>query len=263
MPIMDSEDELKGKWTPVESEPKASPAPPVPNDMPSFFQGSISPLIQHDTSFVATEVGSPRVPKYSLMPFGAQNNPQINAAAQSAVEEGGGGGGDTTKVPFSDITTGDNTGALMRVAGVSTLTYYETGVVNANEIGGIGVAENVPDHAGQLLISQPGNATAAWADPQVQGLYAAGDDIDDPPDYTPPTTIQPVLIGAEDEDGLLQNVQIDDGAVIVKSAPSDQLTLVDLLQQILFQVTLTNRILMSSLDGNVDIDDFTQPSSDN
>src|SRR5208282_4362829 len=45
------------------------------------------------------------------------------------------------------------------------------GLINANEIGTILVDGNVPTHAGQLLISQPGNSSAVWADPLVQGTY--------------------------------------------------------------------------------------------
>lgn len=66
-----------------------------------------------------------------------------------------------------------------------------------------------PTHPGQLLISQPGNTTAIWADPQVQGLYAAGSTICPAPVYVAPTCIQPVLVGAEDPSGKLQNLKVD------------------------------------------------------
>jgi hypothetical protein len=65
-----------------------------------------------------------------------------------------------------------------------------------------------PTHPGQLLISQPGNNTALWADPQVQGLYPAGSTICPAPTYVAPTCIQPILIGAEDENGYLQNLTV-------------------------------------------------------
>jgi len=110
---------------------------------------------------------------------------------------------------FAVITTGDNTSAQMTVSGTATLQYSGTGVVNANEIGGINVAGNVPTHVGQLLISQPGNTTAVWADPLMQGLYAAGSSIASPPAFVAPTTIQPILVGAADPSGNLQNLNED------------------------------------------------------
>jgi hypothetical protein len=72
-----------------------------------------------------------------------------------------------------------------------------------------------PTHAGQLLISQPGNTTAIWADPQVQGLYAAGSTICPAPAYVAPTCIQPVLIGGADPDGNLQNIAVTTGGSII------------------------------------------------
>lgn len=122
-------------------------------------------------------------------------------------------------VTFGQIETGDNTNAVMTVSGTGVLEYSGTGVINANEIGGIEVAGNTPTHAGQLLISQPGNAAAVWADPQVQGLYPAGASIASPPPYAPPTTITPVLIGAEDPSGNLQNLREDaQGNLLVAQA---------------------------------------------
>lgn len=111
-------------------------------------------------------------------------------------------------VTFGQIEAGDNTNAAMTVSGTAVLEYSGSGVVNANEIGGIGVAVNTPDHVGQILISQPGNTTAAWADPLVQGLYPAGSSIASPPVFATPTTIQPVLVGGQGtspsgRDGLL------------------------------------------------------------
>lgn len=89
-PNLISEEQVPGNWVPVESNtivpgqaPKSAPAPPVPNDMPPYFQGSLAPQLQHDTSFVGTEVASPRIPKYSLMPFGQQTSAFTNAASQS------------------------------------------------------------------------------------------------------------------------------------------------------------------------------------
>jgi len=98
-----------------------------------------------------------------------------------------------------------------------------TGVgVDANEIGGIAVNGNEPSHPGMLLISQPGNESAIWADPQVQGLYAAGASISSPPAYVAPDTIQPILIGASDPAGKLQSLTEDaSGNLLVKDSLSE------------------------------------------
>jgi hypothetical protein len=80
-----------------------------------------------------------------------------------------------------------------------------------------------PTHPGQLLISQPGNTTALWADPQIQGLYAAGSTICPAPAYVAPTCIQPVLIGGEDCNGKLQNVAVTtSGEIIIISQDQEQ-----------------------------------------
>jgi hypothetical protein len=107
---------------------------------------------------------------------------------------------------FADITSGTNLTSTMTVSTGAVLTYTLEGVVNANEVGTIDIAGNLPTHPGEILISQPGNTSAVWADPLVQGLYAAGSAINFPPTYTPPTTIQPVLMGAEDANKELQNL---------------------------------------------------------
>jgi hypothetical protein len=98
----------------------------------------------------------------------------------------------------------------------ATLSTAGTGVINANQFGGISSMGSVPTHEGQLLISQPGNLTAAWADPQVQGLYAVGSFLNSPPSYVAPTTIQPVLIGGSDYAGspALWNLKVDSGGKI-------------------------------------------------
>ena len=107
---------------------------------------------------------------------------------------------------FSAITSGTNIQATMVVSSGASLEYDPspgaTGVVNANEIGTINVDGNLPTHAGQVLISQPGNTTAVWADPQIQGLYPEGSSITNPPAYVAPTTIEPVLLGVSASDAL-------------------------------------------------------------
>jgi hypothetical protein len=86
-----------------------------------------------------------------------------------------------------------------------------------------------PTHPGQLLISQPGNASALWMDPQVQGLYAAGSTICPAPAYVPPTCIQPILIGGADCNGVLQNVSVTTGGELVVVA-QDQETDINVLR---------------------------------
>jgi hypothetical protein len=104
-PYLTSEEEVPSNWSPVETEtmgPGKSPAPPIPHAMPQYFSGSMPPALQHDTSFVSTEVGSPRIPKTSLMPLGLQLSSITSAAIQSTATNiaqitpgpsGGGGGG--------------------------------------------------------------------------------------------------------------------------------------------------------------------------
>src|SRR6266481_1078932 len=83
-PHLMDEKNIPANWQPVEApSPVGAPAPPVPHDMPQYFSGSLPPVLQHDATFVATELASPRIPKTSLMPFGNQSNPFTNAAAES------------------------------------------------------------------------------------------------------------------------------------------------------------------------------------
>lgn len=118
-PYLMNEEQVPDNWSPVDPSgqaPQNPSAPPAPNDMPQYFSGSLAPNLQHDGSFVGTEVGTPRIPKYSLMPFGNQSNPFTNAAASSTVEKvaptipssGGGGGSSqvTLNIPaiFTPVT---------------------------------------------------------------------------------------------------------------------------------------------------------------
>src|SRR5271166_1471236 len=96
----------------------------------------------------------------------------------------------------------------MQVQSGATLSATGTGAIDATETGGINVTGNSPSHAGQILISQPGNVSALWADPQVQGLYAAGSTISPAPAYVAPTDIQPVLMGGSDGTHL-RNISTD------------------------------------------------------
>jgi len=89
-PNLMDEKNIPSSWEPLEVPAvvpgkmmMASAPAPLPHDMPQYFSGSMPPALQHDTSFVSTEVNSPRIPKNSLMPLGNQASPFSNAAAQS------------------------------------------------------------------------------------------------------------------------------------------------------------------------------------
>src|SRR5271168_3773330 len=69
-----------------------------------------------------------------------------------------------TTVAFDMVLSGTNTNALVVGTG-GTLTVSGTGIIEATELATTGTPVNVsnsapPAHAGQLLISQPGNTTA-------------------------------------------------------------------------------------------------------
>ena len=135
-----------------------------------------------------------------------------------------------TTTAFGSITSGTNTTAAMIIGSGASLTVAcpGTGVVEATELATDNctpVVTNIshPTHAGQLLISQPGNASAAWADPQVQGLYPVGSDVTAPPPYAPPTTIEPVLVGGADQANNLQNLLVTtSGEAIVVTQDQEQ-----------------------------------------
>ena len=123
---------------------------------------------------------------------------------------------------FGTIQSGDNNSATMTVDTGASLSYINGGVVNANEIGAINVAGNAPSSAGQLLISQPGNTTALWADPMVQGLFAPGTNTSTGNSGGP---INPVMIGGSDYAGtpLLHDWKVDSsglGYVSIANTPA-------------------------------------------
>jgi len=49
-----SESDLEKNFTPVEQAAQPAGAPPEPNQNP-FFRGTISPVLQHDSSFTNTQ----------------------------------------------------------------------------------------------------------------------------------------------------------------------------------------------------------------
>jgi hypothetical protein len=118
-------------------------------------------------------------------------------------------------VAFSGILSGTNNSAAMVVtfpaslSGNISASASDTALALAtNTVTPVATDSSAPTHAGQLLISQPGNASAIWADPQVQGLYPAGSVLSPAPAYAAPTDIQPVLIGGSDGTHL-RNISTD------------------------------------------------------
>src|SRR4029077_10312428 len=156
------EKDIPSNWVPKDT-PLGAPAPPVPHDKPQELSGSLSPAIQHDTSFVGTESSSPRIPRTALMPFGNQANPNTNAAAQSTAKiiatqvvaatppvTSGGGGTDVDIIagvnfqPFGAIdnyfTNSDSSGSVPSISTTGLTTgANEIGIVaSAGQRGGTG-----------------------------------------------------------------------------------------------------------------------------
>lgn len=138
---------------------------------------------------------------------------------------------------FSSITSGENTQATMVVGPGASITVAcpgegsppTTGIIEATELATdtcVPVVTNIssPQHAGQLLISQPDNASAVWADPYVQGVFPPGTDVDDANPGSPPTPINPVLIGGENPEHLLENLNVDESGNLLVN---DGLTFTD------------------------------------
>jgi hypothetical protein len=179
--------------------------------------GKIDPCLLPSTSGLLIEVNGVPTPSQVVANFIAGTNIVITADAFGGITIDG---ANTSSTSFSAVTSGTNLGQTLIVGPGSSLTVAcpgsgsppGTGIIEATELATntcTPVVTNLsaPTHAGMLLISQPGNDSAIWADPQVQGLYPAGSTICPAPAYVAPTCIQPVLVGAEDPGGLLQNLQ--------------------------------------------------------
>lgn len=88
---------LPESWHPID-EPAINPgaqyqkAPPSPNPMGNYFQGSLSPSMQHDAVFVGTMYGSPLVPNISLMPVGPSGVSRSNSSIISIATNSSGPG---------------------------------------------------------------------------------------------------------------------------------------------------------------------------
>lgn len=164
---------------------------------------------------VSVEVNGTPTPVQSTANFISGTNITITADGAGGITISASG---SVATSFNNISSGTNTTGAMVVGTGASITTSGTGVIAATKLGTINVTSNIPSHEGQILISQPGNTSAVWADPLMQGLYPAGSDISSPPSFASPTTIQPVLVGGEGTDGNLYNLQTTtSGALIVVS----------------------------------------------
>ena len=175
---------------------------PPPNQS-SVFRASLVGSQQTETDSLAQLYKGTPLPVVRHAPFNATTNPVIGAAANSAAKNAVDEALTVLTLPFGSVTSGDNTRAAMTVDNGAYQIPHNEGIVGANQLFNESGAEvapicgAAPTHPGEVLISQP-DGSAAFADPLVQGLYAAGSSIFSPPAYIPPTTIQPVLIGGSD-----------------------------------------------------------------
>lgn len=182
------------------------------------IDASMLPSIQS----LQIEVNGTPAPVQNVANFIAGANIAITSDAQGGITIEASGSFSSS---FSAISSGTNTTSSLMVGGTASLGYTGSGTVDANKIGHIDVAVNAPSHEGQLLISQPGNSSAAWADPMVQGLYPEGSSIALPPPFATPTTIQPVYVGGQGTDGNLHGVSMDNSGrtnVNVANFPATQ-----------------------------------------
>jgi hypothetical protein len=141
-----NEGEIPSNWvdsreigTQTGSAPHGAPAPPVPNEMPQFFSGSVPPALQHDTSFVGTAVGTPRIPIFAVMPFGNQASPFTNAAAQSTAtntttEFFGGGGVSQLNGLSGSVSLFSPDASILISPGGSTINLEANGVKSLNSL---------------------------------------------------------------------------------------------------------------------------------
>jgi hypothetical protein len=131
--------------------------------MANYFQGSISPSLQHDAFFVGTEYGTPGIPSHPLMPVGAAGTAVINSAVKST---------STTSVVISVAAAGVNGDIQFNSGGSlgasSALTWD-----NVNDILTVGGNTNI---GGSLVVV--GNAQAvifnAVTGFQIGGIAASG-----------------------------------------------------------------------------------------
>jgi len=176
--------------------------PSPPSNLPVYVNGNAVPFGPDSPDFNSTTPAAPA--GYTNVIW--QYDPSGNISAYYATSG-------IVSVPFSEIISGTSTGQSFVVGDGTTLTVAcpGSGVIEATELATstcTPVATNIsaPAHPGQLLISQPGNASAVWADPFVQGVSVPGTSVLTGFSGGP---IQPVLVGAQDPSNLLQNLRLD------------------------------------------------------
>lgn len=121
----------------------------------------------------------------------------ISRVVNSLIDDAGG-------TNFSSITSGTNTAAVMEVSSGASLKATGSGIIDATEINGIPINGSLT-HEGMIPISQPGNTSAVWADPLVQGIQNDG---------TAVSTIKPVLVSGKGADGNQHAISVSSTGVV-------------------------------------------------
>jgi hypothetical protein len=85
--LVDEMPEGKEEVPTFSGAPRPAPPPIMLGDAQGLFEGSISPAMQQSVAFVRTQVSSPQIPKFSLMPPAINGNPTTNAAVQSTATQ--------------------------------------------------------------------------------------------------------------------------------------------------------------------------------
>ena len=215
---------------PVSAPPRApSGIPPVAlTGLGSTSIGPIPALLGTTYDTIRQWIRPSNNPQYRIFPMPVKASLQANAVANSAASQSV---TPATSVPFNDVTTGINN-TLLTVGIGGVLEASGTGVIDATEINGIPITGALT-HAGMIPISQPGNTDAVWADPLVQGLYPTGTNV--LTGGTGGTSINPVLVGAQNPSNLLENLRVDasgnlftigasGGATIIEDAAGNKFT---------------------------------------
>jgi hypothetical protein len=148
-PTLAEEAGLPDNWHPIDSPP-VNPAAAIssPNPMANFFSGPISPTLQHDKTFVDTQLGTYNIAKLPLVPLSASGQPSVGSAVQS--------GSSTTINNSVNAVAGGPNGAIQfnsggALSGSSVLT-FNSGSNIVTITGGVNVT-------GSLVLS--GTVTAS------------------------------------------------------------------------------------------------------
>jgi hypothetical protein len=163
-PTLAQEAGLDENWHPIDSAP-INPAAAIssPNPMANFFSGPISPTLQHDKTFVDTQLGTYNIAKLPLVPLSASGQPSVGSAVQS--------GSSTTINNSVNAVAGGPNGAIQfnsggALAGSSVLT-FNSGSNIVTITGGVNVT-------GSLVLSGTVTASVFNATTGFQIAGAAG-----------------------------------------------------------------------------------------